>query len=274
MLSKFKMNFNAIKPDKNKWPLCLESELGQSHAISEYLGSNFTRYVKIFHAAYLHKASNPHISHNDLNKPEAKKPTTAFEEILADSTLIGQGVPEDLCEDSDAYERVTWKRLYQEKNLPFKANANPEILREAFGRSFPSNLFGLCEYGFDCIEVKELADLLGAFGYHKVNCFYDYLSSGKLGDVDDHLDAEIQFTVDSKHLPNLISGKKPLFWSTPNYVWTDDRSFLIWSDYDLPYTFIGCNDYFYGLIQESSFEFVEVGKAAPYVFLSFDEYMK
>ncbi|CAH0999372.1 hypothetical protein LEM8419_00670 [Neolewinella maritima] len=266
------MKITLTKPDKSKWPFTLINKQRESTSISEIIGNDFDFYFKIFHSVYLDKNDLGNLSHHELNKLYQDSPKTAFDQLLVGATLMGQGVPEDLCINHHFYQRVLWRELFEGKGLIFKAEANPDVLRSKFNGSFPSNLYGLVNYGFDCFEIKELSKLLVDYGYENLICYYDFLSSGLLGEVNNVEDAEQQFTIKSNDSPSLIIGKQPPYGSTPNYIWTEDKSFLIWSDYDLPYSFIGCNDYFRSVVYKSTLEYLEVSPATTYAFLAPDAY--
>jgi len=271
------MILKTNKADRTTWPLNIQSNSNSSNSrvISKFLGQDFEVYLKIYHSAYIDLDGTPEISHDELDKLKMKVPKTKFEELLGESTLVGQGVPVDLLENQSQYKRILWEDLFAIHGLPFKETANPEVLRQHLNGSFPSNLYGLSEYGFDDLECLALSRLLHAYGCEKVNCYYDYLSSGLLGDVDSHWEAEIVFKIPTKNIIDLIwtkVGESP-FWFTPNYLWNDSRTFLIWSDYDLPYSFIGCDNNFLKAMQESIFEYQVVAKKCSYSFQSYKDYM-
>jgi len=270
------MNISFKKADENIWPINISGYGVENlnRAISNYLGSDFDFYVKVYHSVYLDLADSGRFSHEEVYGTKDKNPQTKFDELLAGATMIGQGAPEDLFRNKSKYQRTLWSKLFEDQGLKFKETANPDILRKAFGGSFPSNIYGFCDYGFDEIESTELSKLLVEYGYPKINCYYDHLSSGLLAEVDDYLDAEIMFSVDTASFAALIASDidEPRFWGSPNLIWTNDRSFLIWSNYDLPYSFIGCNRYFLELIKRTTLEYQLTSKDLVYSFVSKEEY--
>ncbi|MEM7574556.1 MAG: hypothetical protein AAF433_16750 [Bacteroidota bacterium] len=262
--------------DPNSWPISLNKSYPKKplRGIQSFLGPNFSNYVKVYHAAYLDlTASSPHLSHAERENLSSKEEPPVFSKLFTGSILSLVGIPEDLAAAKGKYQRILWREIFESQGLEFKKTSNPEVLRKSFKDSLPSNLYGFCGYGFDIIESQKLADALWQHGYRFVNCFYDYLSSGLLLDRSME-DSEIQFELEVKRIPELIDYELPgdvYFYSTPNYLWDENRSFLIWSDYDLAYSFIGCNDYFLRVIQDAKLEYQLVDKACRYDYRAYDK---
>lgn len=150
----------------------------------------------------------------------------ALAAILSDSLLVGRrsGVEEP------QGNRVLWHTLAERYGLVFHPEFNPESFRKAFPTgSWPRYLLGPAEGTLDRKTCEALISVLKPFSHSQTIYFRfsDYLMND---------------------LPHLYSGDfgdltafltKPHFGGTPEYWWPGDRSWCVFTDWDLAFTLIG-----------------------------------
>ena len=192
----------------------------------------FQAYCKLFHPIH----EDPSIRSHDVTWDEEKRANPAPIEnepgkkalaaILSDSVLVARcsGVEET----QDA--RVMWQSLAKRQGLVFHPEFNPESFRKAFETgSWPRYLLGPAEGTLDRKTCEALISILKPFSHAQTIYFRfsDYLIndlphlySGDLGDLTAFL-------------------TKPNFGGTPECWWPEDRSWCIYTDWDLTFTLIG-----------------------------------
>ena len=202
------------------------------NVVAQCIPRVFPAYCKLFHP--IHEDAS--IRSHDVTWDEEKRANPAPVEnepgkkalaaILSDSVLVGRcsGVEET----QDA--RVLWHTLAERQGLVFHPEFNPESFRKAFETgSWPRYLFGPAEGTLDRKTCEALISVLKPFSHAQTIYFRfsDYLIndlphlySGDLGDLTAFL-------------------TKPHFGGTPECWWPEDRSWCVFTDWDLTFTLIG-----------------------------------
>jgi hypothetical protein len=151
----------------------------------------------------------------------------ALSDVLRESTLWKGGAT-----DSEEARRISWMELAHRYGVSYVAEISGHSFRGAFGVSWPRYLAGPSEGN---LEDRELEALLGVLAVHTdgdVHVFFDLLKEGAAtGRYEDQLYrgpiAEVRTLVDRLGL------------GSPSALWPEDRSWFVYTDWDLEFTVAG-----------------------------------
>lgn len=220
--------------------------------VAQCIPRGFPAYCKLFHP--IHEDAS--IRTRDLTWDEEKRANPAPVEtepgkktlaaILSDGLLVGRwsGV-----EESES-ARVPWRTLSERYGLLFHPEFNPESFRKAFENgSWPRYLLGPAEGTLDRKTSETLISVFGPFNQEQTVYFRfsDYLVNDQ-----PHL-----YTGDLNELTSFLA--KPQFGGTPECWWPQDRSWCVYTDWDLTFTLIaGSRELVDGCLAHPLLECIEV----------------
>jgi len=245
------------------------NEKAKSRNIGTEMPDKFDRYLKIFHSIYIDK-QNQHleITWDEANKMENEpnqkvEEIKSFEDILKSASMVGIGTPEDLITSKENYRRVLWEELCNKENIEFKKTISPRVFQKHYGDSFPIWLCGPNEGSLDELETPKIIEIISQsktaneeFYFH-----FDWLKS-ELMFSRDQKDANIRFKGKINELMVFFdyNYEETNLNQLPTYIWNESKSLLFWSDYDLAYTFIGCDVQIANQLMNSNLESAIVDK--------------
>lgn len=260
-----------VKIPENDWLTTFQKQINDDgkNNLGKYIPNQFDRYLKILHSAFFDKTISTTKSWDNVLKNEnaqniALEEIKSFDDIITSATIVSVGTPDDLIENRKNYQRVLWKDLAKKLNIEFKNTINPSVFIKHFGGSLPANLYGFQDGSFNEIETETLIKVLqNTIG--KQICYFDfdwlkalnfevevlninqtvYRYSGSINEINEfHNFEDDRFTT----------------FSLPTYIWNESKDFLIWSDADLAFTFICCNNHIADQILKSDLECIEISR--------------
>ena len=194
----------------------------------------YEAYGKIFHNMYEDTSvDNKTVTWDDLHKQKPVDLGDPLQTVLHDATKVYGGECE---KDPDKLIRIRWKELSDRYGLQYHADLNVE----SFTRSFPTQSWpryltgpdeGMLE-GSTCKEiVRSIATATSDFDLSQ-ECFFLYDLIATTNYESDLLyRGRLKSVFDTYQLDDISS--------TPTYWWPIDQTWLVCTDWDLPFTLIG-----------------------------------
>ena len=210
----------------------VDSTSRNGNVVAQYVPRVFAAYCKLFHPIHQDASIRDHVpawSEEKRANPapaETESGKKALAAILSDGLLFGgwSGVEEP--QDS----RVLWHTLAEKHGLVFHPEFNHESFRKAFAAgSWPRYLLGPAEGTLDRKSCKALISILKPLS--RANGIYFRFSDFLMNDLP-HL-----YSGDLNELTIFLT--KPHFFGTPECWWPEDRSWCVYTDWDLTFTLIG-----------------------------------
>jgi hypothetical protein len=214
-------------------PLPKYKRRGPGNPLSCLLPMSYPCYVKIFHSIWEEvESTNRQLLWDHAALTESSE--------IDDLTTLPSFLPNGLQTANEALlrsrcRRVMWKELCERYGVVYHAELVDPVRAMKSRSPWPRVLIGAAEGSLDDLEFKSmLTGLRGVTGSQSVYFYWDMLKTL-------HIDVEgepICLRGDLQTPPsNWPAG---LDWS-PTYIWPDDRSWIVATDYDLSFTVVACN---------------------------------
>jgi|HubBroStandDraft_6_1064221.scaffolds.fasta_scaffold06787_2 hypothetical protein len=222
------------------------------NVVAQCIPRGFSAYCKLFHPIHEDASIRSHNLTWDEEKRDNPAPVEtepgkkALAAILSDSLLVGRWSGVEEAENA----RVSWRTLSERYGLLFHPEFNPESFRKAFETgSWPRYLLGPAEGTLDRKTCETLISVLKPFNKEQTVYFRfsDYLMNDQ-----PHL-----YSGDLNELTSFLT--KPNFGGTPECWWPQDRSWCVYTDWDLTFTLIaGSRELVDGCLAHTMLECIEV----------------
>jgi hypothetical protein len=209
-----------------------ESAEWKAYVVGQCIPRVYAAYCKLFHPIHEDTSIRNHDLTWDDDKRANRSPIQsepgkrAWADLVSNAVLISRNSGIEETREG----RVLWRSLAQRYGLVFHPEFNPSSFRKVFKTgSWPRYLFGPAEGTLDRKSCDALICLLKPFSRSQATYFRfsDYLMNDLPHLYRGHLD----------DLPAFLT--KPHFGGTPECWWPEDRSWCVFTDWDLTFTLIG-----------------------------------
>lgn len=216
----------------------------------------YPAYLKIFHSIFKDTSiSDLQITWDEWEKSGAGKVETAYREAtpetptLMDATVVFSAA----LSFGPAFRRVKWSTLAERHGLLFHPEFNANSFRVIFPRSWPRYLHGPAEGYLELNAYTRLTKALSRF----IEPQFVYVKMPDMWKAAD--DAPRVFRGAIHEVVEFLREAAPN--QSPEYVWPEDRSWCVNSDYDLNFTLVGgASELIAVLIREDELESIEISQ--------------
>lgn len=223
-------------------------------SVARCLPSFFPAYLKIFHPIFVDlNISDQKITWDEWEKSGAGRTKYAYREATADTKSMTDAVlfASPYVEPVEDTSRIRWRDLAARYGLLFGPEFNDHSYRAAFAKSWPRYLYGPAE-GF--LELDQYSPLTSVLSRHTEPQFI-YLKMSDMWKVGEEVDRI--FRGDINEVVEFLRSHSP--FQSPEYLWPEDRSWCVNSDYDLNFTLIaGTTDLILALSHDEILETIPV----------------
>lgn len=237
--------------DKHNWALCdYKAETAWTGSDTYFTGLDIDHWedqIWVLHKAFINDQMSGELSYDEVEKSLPDVDSTEFDKQLNEKT-VNSGICLGFTDLPDPpWRSITWAEIAEKHNFSLKlASGNSGELVPGFRcfpfSSWPTNMIAPSMGSLDLESFAVIAELLSV---HSALCFafYGVLDSRCYrGDVSD--------------LGYVIEGER----FTPNNIWPEDKSWFVYTDYDLMGTKIsGTKELVDEIRANKDLETIEVG---------------
>jgi hypothetical protein len=201
--------------------------------VAQCLPSSYPAYLKILHPIYIDlQTSDLEMTWDEWDKTGLGKAHFAYREATPEMLDMSEAVlvSSPYIEPVDHTVRVRWREIADRYGLFFNQNFNAESFRAAFAKSWPRHLLGPAEGFLELGQYSTLLSTLSAFTEPQ----FIYLKMPDMWKVGDDVNRLIRGDV--SEVMGFLREQASL--QSPEYLWPEDRSWCINSDYDLHFTLV------------------------------------